>query len=423
MLVFVVPMSSLCLVMEDLDSQLLKSTLPGLGVSMDTKTAEFGMIADMLDTCFSLQSPPSNRSMLDLVFMEDNGVRESLSQKLKTQTVDMIDSKFAALASNQQPPKIMQDDDLTKLLNLLNSTPVDGTILAQADLTQNALYAGLVHDSRPLGVQVGMGSSLACSDVDFGEPPATVSGVNKLKTALENFTNAAMLATVPSSCGRKVAVCNRDPDDGSVLDCTITPNAPPCKACKAGNALMDLKAQLRAATFRCDIFEGAGGVDCDPRDMAKAGNVWQNDCVQATDQVFSITRKEKTCTLAQFVTYVRDWHQRLEKVFTRVDEAVPEVQSTITTGLQNLVRATLVSPINRIIDLSQCGYLKVEYGNLVDGLCYRGVVGFRSIAVACVWNGGLTVILVLVTYIMWRRAYDNVEGFAKTLKTVAPDDA
>jgi len=256
---------------------------------------------------------------MDLVFMEENGVRSSLTQKLRTNTADLIDAQFAALASNQQPPKIMEDVSLNELLNLLNSTPVDGTIVAQADLTQKEPYAGLTSDSRPpgVGVQVGMGSSLACSDVDFGG--ATVPGINKLKTALGNFTSAATLPTVPTlSCGRKV-VCNRDPDDGSILDCTTIPDHPPCKACAAGNALMDLKAQLNAATFRCDIFEDAGGGDCDPRDMAKVANVWRDDsdCVQATSQGFSITRKEKTCTLQQFITYVRDWHQRLQKVFTR----------------------------------------------------------------------------------------------------------
>lgn len=170
---------------------------------------------------------------------------------------------------------------------------------------------------------------------------------------------------------------------------------------------MALKAELiSATTYRCDIFQDASGNECDVLYMTgNASQGYTNDCMPAGES--SVTRLQKTCTLAEFTTYVQEWETRLRNVLQRVDDVVEEEQAQISVNLRNLVDEYITEPVDDIVAGSSCQFLKTAYGDLVTGMCFKGAMGFRYIALSYSWNGVLTAMLILMTYAIWRHSVDN----------------
>merc|ERR1712048_839222 len=50
-------------------------------------------------------------------------------------------------------------------------------------------------------------------------------------------------------------------------------------------------------------------------------------------------------------------------------------------------------------------------GELIDGLCYQGVVGFNAVARSYVACAALSFILILVTFTLWCRGVNNVDAW------------
>lgn len=290
MIVIAVPVSSMCLVLDDINSQMVRDILPALGANVGGD--DFGMVADMIDNCFSRTSTGPQRSLLEIVYIMENGNKTSLQQKLRDQLVTPINSKFDDIAAQMQ----------------------GNTALA------------------------------------------TNSGVTQLKSALQSYV-------WPSG-------------------------APP------------------AVGFRCDIFQTSLGFDCDVKNMAGSGLSWSNDCVVGTSPL-TMRRKTKSCTSAQFVTYVNEWATRIDKTFTRVDQAVTATGTKISTDLKASVQQFVTTPIDNIVANAHCTFLKTEYQDFVTGFCFQGVIGFGLAARAYVANGVLTLLLIITTYIVWRIAVDN----------------
>jgi hypothetical protein len=214
-------------------------------------------------------------------------------------------------------------------------------------------------------------------------------------------------------------VCNKNPDTNAAITCPSSSPAEQavCDACEAANRFMDLKAQLlqesmgASGTYRCDVFQNSDGSDCDVFGMTAASGQYTNDCLiednSVSPPIYEMRPKVKTCDLAEFSSYVANWHQRLTRVYSRVDSAVPAALTSIQVQLRDLVFDAVVRPIDYVIDHVTGGFLKRTYGGLIDGLCFKAVVGVHGLAVACVWNAVLAIILIITGYGLWRHGVDN----------------
>lgn len=418
MILINVLISSMCMPLDELDGQLLDDIMPALGVETSNPD-ELDMMKDMIDGCFSQQSAGA-AILMDILFTRDNGTKMTMREQIQSQTTDLMSAKFDILDEKLATgAKLMEDESLLELLDLIANNPVDNLIVVDTSSLSGSDYEAIVEDARPFAssLQVGAASSLACSDFVFGNE--TIYGLSTLKANMVTLAQSGTAtATTPSAACTGQVACDFWPSD-----CTAS-GANTCEeACADANLLMDLKAELiNAATYRCDIFQDADGNDCDVKNMAgSASNGYTSDCLG--DGGTSVTRKEMTCTLAEFKQYVHDWEVRLTNVFTRVDDVLVAKQDAISVSLKNLVAEEITDPVNSIVEDSSCSFLKTAYGDLVTGLCFVGARGFRNIALSHSWNGALTSMLILVTYAIWRRAVDNRDKWREDNVKVADADA
>eukprot|EP00418_Pyrodinium_bahamense_P005192 CAMPEP_0179019950 /NCGR_PEP_ID=MMETSP0796-20121207/5131_1 /TAXON_ID=73915 /ORGANISM="Pyrodinium bahamense, Strain pbaha01" /LENGTH=583 /DNA_ID=CAMNT_0020715751 /DNA_START=171 /DNA_END=1922 /DNA_ORIENTATION=- len=305
MVICAVPLSSMCLVLDDVDSQMLKEILPSLGAEM-AEGDEFDMVADMIDTCFSKRTADTGRSLMDIIFIEEGGEKVTLEEKIRGQTVVPIQEQFEAI--NEK----------------LSETDVRLT---------------------------------------------SQQGIVDLKAALRDFPSQT--AGAPTMPG-----------------------------------------------FRCDTFQTAGGAPCDVLNMNEVAGNWVSDCVQEGDDDMTMEPLAVPCTSTQFSGYMADWADRIDKVLGRVDDAVASTKTKIATNLQTAVEDNIIQPVEDIVEQAQCSFLKSAYADLVNGLCYRGVVGFSSVAQAYVANGVLTVLLIMLMYAVWRVSVDNYNTWGDQVKTL-----
>jgi len=172
---------------------------------------------------------------------------------------------------------------------------------------------------------------------------------------------------------------------------------------------MNLKAQVQSVSvFRCDGFLDENDNDCDFKEMSLVDGDYTNDCLHSDGLGgFKLKRVARTCTLAEFTAYMQDWGTRLEKVFERIDHIAPTLGPKIQEELQGLIDEYVSAPVDEIVDATQCGFLKKEYEDLVTGMCYKGVLGFHMIARSYSWNGLFSVLLIIISYSMWRHSVDN----------------
>jgi hypothetical protein len=409
--------SSICLPLDELDGQLLDDIMPALGVETSNPD-ELDMMKDMIDGCFSSKSATA-AILMDILFTRENGTKMSMREQIQSQTTDLMSEKFDILDQKLATgAKLMEDESLLELLDLIANNPVDNLIVLDTSSLAGSDYEAIVEDYRPFAssLQVGAVSSLACSDIVFGND--TIYGLNTLKANMVTLAQSGTAtATTPSAACTGQVACDAWPSD-----CTVNGVNTCQEACADANLLMDLKAELiNAATYRCDIFQDASGNECDVKYMTgSASNGYTSDCLGDGG---TVTRKEMTCTLAEFKQYVHDWETRLTNVFTRVDDVLEAKQDAISVNLKSLVDREITDPVNSIVDESSCSFLKTAYGDLVTGLCFVGARGFRNIALSHSWNGVLTSMLILVTYAVWRRAVDNRNKWYQDNRQVGCDDA
>jgi hypothetical protein len=438
MIVAAVPFSSMCLIMDDISSSMLRDVAPGLGIDLNTSSNDFTMVADMIDTCFSRVTPVSNRSLMDIIFVEENGTQISIKAKIQGQTTDMINAQFAnvdTMLNSGASALLMTNPNVVALLDFLLN-PFDVAIVPEAQaggpVLSDTTLNRVALDPRPTssGLAIAFGSSLSCTDFVFNGQ--TVYGLNTLKTKLEAFTSSPTLATSPSgTCTNgdvlSKVVCNKNPLTNAAENCGVIPT-PACLACESGNSWMDLKAELLSSTsYRCDIFQDANGNDCDVLNMqrASATSPWTNDCLQLGTNAdgttsMTMTTKAVTCDLPGFKTYMANWRTRLSNTYTRVDEAQASTRDGIQTSLRNLVDNYVTNPVNDMVARAQGSFLKVEYGDFVDALCYKSVLGFRIVARSYLANGIFSLFLILFSYGLWRHGIDNRNSYLDT-KKISPE--
>jgi hypothetical protein len=437
MIVAAVPFSSMCLVMDDIDSQMLKDIGPGLG--LNTSGDDMEMIADMIDTCFSRVTNKSNKSLMDIVFIEENNTKITIKEKIQGQTTDMINQQFSnvdAMLSGSANVLLLQNPNVQTLLDFLDN-PFDVAIVPEAaqggPVQSSSTYNKVAIDPRTgtgSGVEIAFGTSMSCTDFLYQPPTGaatTVYGISSLLTKLQGFTSSALLPSSPvGTCTNKVD-CNKNPVTNSAINCnlpTTQNDVFSCQACQSANDWMDLKAQLESSSsYRCDIFQDANGNDCDVLNMVKVNNVWTNDCFKTSTNAdgtmqYMMTPKAKSCNLAGFKSYMANWKARLTLVYDRVDKAQDSTKTGIQVSLKDHVDKYVTNPVNSMVAKAQGSFLKAEYADLVDALCYKGVVGFRKLARAYAANGAFTLFLILFSYSLWRHGVDNRNSWRDKMKNV-----
>merc|ERR1712151_543370 len=134
-----------------------------------------------------------------------------------------------------------------------------------------------------------------------------------------------------------------------------------------------------------------------------------NDCLDPVTKL--ATRKPITCTLSEFQAYVQSFNSTLEKVLSRVDATVPEVKEIIDVNMRNLVDTFVIDPVTEIVDGVTCGFVAKTYQELIDGLCYQGVVGFNAVTRSYVACASLSFVLLVVMFVLWCRGVNNVNAW------------
>lgn len=398
------PLSGVCLIMADIDSQLLDSIGPAIGLNISGD--EGVMLYDMVDSCIATKNESLNANFMDLIFTRDavTGDKVYVREELVSTVQVPLDEAFAGLDESLSSSAVSISDnaDLVALRSALGGNPLDALLLPDPNkMSNSADFQPMLGDSE---LQMALQTSSRCDNHTIvGEVGSYSSGQTML--GMEHFV------TKLESFGQQV------PGTGTCLKeviCEPTQSASALAACDAGNKFVRLLRKLAETPdqiFRCDIFQDAGGSDCDPIDMVQGSDgQWDNDCLIVEGSSKVLKTKTRHCDLEDFVTYVQDFDQRIEKVMARLDNATNTVMTSITGDLRTVIDNLVLNPVISIVDGLTCGFLPKVYRDVVDGLCYQGIVGFRMIGASWVVVAFAVILLAIVMYALWRRAIDNVNG-------------
>mmetsp|Transcript_86123 Transcript_86123/g.184484 ORF Transcript_86123/g.184484 Transcript_86123/m.184484 type:complete len:866 (+) Transcript_86123:181-2778(+) len=401
MVVIVVPTSGICLIMDDMDSAMLESMAPALGLNM---TGDDGvMMADMVDTCFNPVDPYGPTNMMDIFFtVNDTGHKETMRDVVVKQTKDAVDTAFQSIDTKSgDDPSLSGSTSITTLRSVISGNPVDAMLVAIPTMMQSdPNLADMTKDSRGgSGISLGFSASAACADhtvtAGMGSMSGTVvKGVDSFETALGFY--GSLNNDGSGSCAQ-TSTCNN------------TPSADASSACAAANKYIQKKRELMdQATFRCDLFfmPGSATTECDPdTSLTPTTCLWADGTMHV---------KQKTCTLAQFTAYVRRFDQRIDRVFTNLDASVSATQSAISTDMRATMTTYMLDPIEEIADGMTCGFIALLYQEMIDALCYQGVSGLRDISRSYVGCAIVSLTMIMLMYAVWRRSIDNGNHWERT---------
>lgn len=112
----------------------------------------------------------------------------------------------------------------------------------------------------------------------------------------------------------------------------------------------------------------------------------------------------------EFSTYVSKFDPRINKAITRLDTTVVSVMDTIDVGLRKSVGDYILQPLYDVVDVANCDFLEASFTKMVEGLCFKAVVSFKTIRNLYIVDGSLSIFLVLFMYIAWRNQLDECEA-------------
>merc|ERR1740115_595421 len=128
-------MSSMCLVMDDISSQMLQDILPAIGGVGDP--AQLTMMSEMIDSCFARDSllgmNSSTKSLTDIISIVENGTSMSIREKVQAQMSDQISSQFSSIGTSSGAT-LMGTPQISQVLNLLATMPVDAMMITQPEM-------------------------------------------------------------------------------------------------------------------------------------------------------------------------------------------------------------------------------------------------------------------------------------------------
>jgi len=399
-----VTLSSACLVMADMDEPMLRSIAPALGLELDGP--EGAQFVSILEQCLMSTDPTSNPALFDILTVsQDNASAPpvSLREMIVGQVADQITAKFTDLEEKLKSTgdTIAGSPPIVSVIRML-ATPIDMLVVADPDAgwESDSNYQALFSQAS---LRTAFPASIRCPDgVVSDAVPAPLAGQTIL--GVDNFVSKLAAygteATVRADCANGVL-------------CTTTDLAE-LEACRAGNRYVALKQQLRDLTsFSCDVFlDPSDNVsDCDPLNMVGTFSPAANRTQYASSCLYpdgTMRRKPKTCGLAEFVTYMSNFGERINRTMTRLDTTVVEVGAGIAVGLKGLVQADVIDPVMRIANGMTCGFMGRYYREAIDGVCFQSIVGFTWIGQCYTGVGVMALLIVVLMYGVWRRAVDNV---------------
>lgn len=390
-----VPVSGTCLVMDDVNSQMLKDIAPAINLS--TNSANFDMVADIIDNCFNPADPSKNANLMDILKVQGaNGSNESvsmrtrMSEEMQDQIVKQFDEITATL-TNLSVPGLVDSPEVVALTAFLAQNPMDAFILPdQARMSDDDRFKALSD-----GLEIAFGTSMSCSDFNSSDAAlGNIPGIDSFEADLAAFGD---LSNSSSTCAKSLLTCT-DPGNNAT--------------CDAGSNYADLKQELLLSSqYRCDLFEDPGDSSqyCNPGNMTHSSGAWTNDCLDPVTRRATI--KPRTCTLSEFVAYVQSFNATINRVLSRVDTTVPEVKDIINVDMRAAMDTFLLDPVTEIVDGVTCGFVATTYQELIDGLCYQGVNGFTTVARSYVACAALSCILLLLTFTLWCRGVNNFNAW------------
>lgn len=404
--VVVIPMAGVCTTLDDIDSNMIDDISGALNLNFTGD--ERDMFYSMVDSCVAGKDM-AKTNLLDIIFtrdLNDNSkvyMRERLLASIKKPVDDAFeDITNATKAGNLT---LARNDALVSLRKILKENPIDTMIIADAEELQNdSWYQKMALDE---GTAVGFFTSMECLN-------HTVVGNLGDSSGLEIPGIKHLVARMRARNFASLSLSN-----GCIEQFFCATVAPPGhEACEAANSFLRLKAKMMdgdpvgSKTFRCDLFEfPKDGPECDVKDMVqKEDGSWSGDCLRTRDVGDKITvRKERYCTLDEFVTYMDEFDLRIGVVIARLDDATKATLSKIVEDLNSVIYGYLIDEIAGIADGVNCGFMPVFVQNVVDGLCFQGVYGFKMVANSFVISAIFVIILAISQYALWRVSIDRVE--------------
>lgn len=146
LLILAVPLSSMCLIMEDINSQMITDISGALEIEIAGPTGD--MMGSMIDQC--IQNSTANPRLLDLITIEENGNQVTMYNKLVVQTQAQITTQFDQLG-NAPSSSLASSTEVTKLTQMLRDVPLDNDVSSAVDWEQPRLPAHVgKHQSRPI---------------------------------------------------------------------------------------------------------------------------------------------------------------------------------------------------------------------------------------------------------------------------------
>jgi hypothetical protein len=394
-----VPLSSMCLLMIDMDRALLTDISPALGQTVNESDMNFQGYLNIVENCLTTTNQSAPVNLLDQVYVENESSQwMTIRQKIEAEVALKVDGQFDKLAATMDTTgaNLATHPQMVKLQHILGNTSIDSMYLPIRTLKDDPTFQPMALDTD---VAKGFATSISCTDekvsADLDKNAPTIQGVTKFANSLV----AAGGTALPSVNCAKTVSCG-------------TANSATDRACKAGNELMKLKLQLRQlTTYRCDVFVDANGKRCDPLDMSL--NAGRTCLSKDANGKTTLKRKEEKCTLAQYNKYVSDFSARIRETLQGVDVAVPKTSAKIGKDLKTAVKTFITGPILKVVAGVTCNFIGTAYQGMIDGLCLQGVVGFRMIGNSYVACAILTIITIIIAYGVWRRSHDNVHQWSQ----------
>merc|ERR1719498_884483 len=218
MICVTVPVSSVCLIADDVNGQMLDdiSGVLSLNISGDQGI----MTKDMVDKCFNNPNKTENPYLLDIIFTrnETTNQKVTLRKSIVDDTKTKLDAQFNAITAKMGVGALdlSTDPNIVKLKTTLRNTNMGAMMLANPQsLASDVRYQAMASDPRCATDQANClssywGAGCACPDfvvpADMGSLSGnTIKGVSSFATYMANdFSNSPNPVIPTPACARQV---------------------------------------------------------------------------------------------------------------------------------------------------------------------------------------------------------------------------
>jgi len=374
------PLAALCLIVDDIDGQMLMDMAPGLG--LNTSSPGVKSQANMLDMCINNSNSSLDPLIADLTIVEDDdGSHITLTESNNKGDSAMVYMRYMQLtqAMATQSTTLLDSAQVTQMLGYIQThSPVQTLFLPVEAMKSDSSYQNLINTD----LATAFNTSLACDD--------NGNGLRDF-AQLASSQCSSSLSTLLGQLG-----CTGTDDTST----TSPPGAPSASAnvCSAATDYIALASSFRShAPFKCLEWKNAAAntLTCDLNTLNPADPVC--DDVTLVD-----------CNLAKYAQDFVAVAAQTGYLFTVLDTVVNGTYTPITDNLLKLAMGLIVQPSGMINDGLTCGFLPPLWQAVVDSLCYQGAWGMKSIGQGYVLTGIFLFLFGIWMYIIWRVTIDNV---------------